>query len=280
MSGGWRFALSRRWVGYLALTVVFAVACALLGNWQWSRNEQRLAEIELVERNYDAPPVDLADALADPAAFDEDEEWQPVLLRGRYLTEEQVVVRNRPRSGSPGFEVLVPFRTDDGEVFVVDRGWVPVSGDDQNQPDAVPEAPTGDVEVVARLKPGEPEIAGRSAPDGQLATIHLPAFADRIPGEVYTGAYGLLVSEDPAPVERPLPNFKPEPDPGPHLSYTFQWFIFGLLAFIGLGWAVRQEYRARNADDPDEQRRAAERERRRSTKVDDADVEDALLDRR
>ena len=280
MSGGWRFALSRRWVGYLALTVVFAVACALLGNWQWSRNEERLAEIELVERNYDAAPVELSDALGDPGAFDEDEEWQPVLLRGRYLTEEQVVVRNRPRSGSPGFEVLVPFRTDDGDVFVVDRGWVPVSGDDQNQPDAIPEAPTGDVTVVARLKPGEPEIAGRSAPDGQLATIHLPAFAERIGGEVYTGAYGLLVSEDPAPVERPLPNFKPEPDPGPHLSYTFQWFLFGLLAFIGLGWAVRQEYRARNADDPDEQRRAAERERRRSTKVDDADVEDALLDRR
>lgn len=280
MSGGWRFAISRRWLGYLALTVVFAVACVLLGNWQWSRNEERLAEMELVERNYDAAPVELAEAVPDPAAFDGDEEWQPVLLRGRYLAEEQVAVRNRPRSGSPGFEVLVPFRTEAGAVFVVDRGWIPVSDDDQNQPAAAPEPPAGEVTVVARLKPGEPEIAGRSAPKGQLATIHLPAFAERLSDPVYTGAYGLLVSEDPAPAERPLPGFKPEPDAGPHLSYTFQWFLFGLLAFIGLGWAIRQEYRARNADDPDEQRRAAERERRRSAKVDDADVEDALLDRR
>ena len=43
-------------------------------------------------------------------------------LTGRYLLDEQVLVRNRPLNGQPGFEVLNPLLLDDGTVFVVDRG--------------------------------------------------------------------------------------------------------------------------------------------------------------
>ncbi|MCC6855340.1 MAG: hypothetical protein IT189_04695 [Microbacteriaceae bacterium] len=51
------------------------------------------------------------------------------------------------------------------------------------------------------------------------------------------------------------------------------------MAFIALGWAIRQEYRIRNADDPAERERAAERERKRAAKPrTDAEVEDELLD--
>jgi cytochrome oxidase assembly protein ShyY1 len=277
---GWRFLFSRQWAGYLALTILFAVVCAGLGMWQLDRRGQALAEIALVQDNFDSRPVPLHEALPTLGSFQDSQKWLRVELEGSYLTGDTMLVRNRPLNSNPGFEVLVPLQLDDGTAFVVDRGWVP-TGDAQDAPDAVPPAPTGRVTVTARLKAGEPTISGRSASGNQIATINLPEISDRIGLKVYTGAYGLLASEDPAPAERPVAVSKPIPDEGPHLSYAFQWFVFGIMGFVGLIYAARQEFRARNADDPEERERADERARRKAARPrSDAEVEDELLGHR
>lgn len=278
MNEGWRFAFSRRWFGYLALVVVFAIACVFLSMWQFARREEAREAIERVEQNWESAPVALAEVLPDPDALDPDDTWRSVQLRGEYLADEQLLVRGRPFEGRPGFEVLVPFRADDGTVLVVDRGWVPV-GSSQDSPDAVPAAPEGPVTVVVRLKPGEPVIPGRTAPEGQVATIHLPTIAEIAGDDIVTGAYGLLAQEQPA-VPRPAPYPRPAADEGAHLSYAFQWVAFGVLAFIGLGWAIRREYRLRNEDAPDVRAREEARARRAAGRApSDDEVEDALLDR-
>jgi cytochrome oxidase assembly protein ShyY1 len=264
----------RRWGGYLAVVVVFAIACGLLSWWQWARRAEAVAEIERVEVNYDATPVPVAEVLPELDAWSDDDEWQPVELTGRYLVDQQLLVRNRPYNGSSGFEVLVPFELTDGRIFVIDRGWVPI-GSSIEVPDAVPAPPDGELTVVARLKPGEPTLLGRTAPAGQLATIHLPSVAELVGEDTYIGAYGLLASEDPAPAERPAPAIRPEADEGPHLSYALQWIAFGILAFIALIWAFRRERRI--AALPAEEQAAAREPKRRSA---DADYEDAALDRR
>ena len=276
----WGFAFSRRWLGYLGLVVVFAIACVFLSMWQLARSEEAREAVERVETNWSAAPVDVASVLPALDAFDPDDTWQPVALQGRYLADQQLLVRGRPFEGHAGFEVLVPFELTDGTVFVVDRGWVPV-GNSQDLPDAVPAPPAGETSIVVRLKAGEPTIPGRSAPEGQLATINLPTVADLVAEPTYTGAYGLLASEDPAPPSRPAAYPRPVADGGPHLSYAFQWVAFGVLAFIGLGWAVRHEYRVRNEDDPEERRRAQSRRAKAAAKgPTDAEIEDAILDRR
>ena len=133
--------------------------------------------------------------------------------------------------------------------------------------------------VIARLKQGEPSLAGRSASGNQIATINLTEIAERLGTDTYTGAYGLMKSEDPAPADRPTAVTRPVRDEGPHLSYAFQWFVFALMGFIGLGWAARQEYRTVNAEEPEEQDRAAERARRQAAKPrSDSDIEDELID--
>jgi len=274
---GWRFLFSRRWAGYLALTIVFALVCVLLAMWQLARRDEAVAEINRVAANFDAQPTPLADVLPELDSYDVSQEWLTVSMTGTYLVDDQVLVRNRPLGGDIGFDVLVPFRTDNGDVFIVDRGWVP-TGQEQDVPDAIPAAPAGPVTVVARLKAGEPHLDNRGAVAGQIATIELPVLADQVGLPTYTAAYGLLASEDPAPVERPTAVTKPVPDEGAHLSYTFQWFCFGLLGFVGLAYIVRQEYRRINEDDPEEQERAAERERRKRAKKSDAEIEDELLD--
>ncbi len=265
----------RRWGAYLVLVVVFAIACGLLSWWQWARRAETLAEGTLVAGNYEAAPVALDTLLPTLGAWKVGEEWRPVELHGRYLTDQQLLARNRVFNANPGFEVLVPFQLDDGRVFVVDRGWLPI-GTKQDTPDHVPAAPTGDVTVVARLQQSEPLLPGRSAPHGQIPEINLSAVATTTgtAGKTYTGAYGLLATETPPPADRPAAVQEPVVDEGPHLSYAIQWIAFGALAFFGLFWAYRREKRI-NALPANEQA-AARAPKPRSS---DMDAEDAILDR-
>lgn len=277
-TGKWNFAFSRRWLGYFALLVVFAIACGFLSSWQFDRRDERVTENDRIVNNFDAEPQPVAEALPNADSFEADQEWQPVELHGHYLTDEQVLARARPMDGMPGFEILAPFETNDGQIFVVNRGWLQ-TGQEQDLPDEIPPAPTGEMTVVARLQPGEPEVPGRSAPEGQIATIHLPTFAERLGADrVYTGAYGLLAAENPsAPAGKLTP--KPALTEGNHLSYAFQWIIFAIIGAVGLVWGIRNEYRHRNADAPEviaARKRALERAKRRGPT--DADEEDALID--
>lgn len=264
-----------RWSVYVLIGIGFAVACAFLSNWQFERNESRAAQIALVEQNYDAEPVSLGELIRDDGVLHPDDEWHPVVLRGQYLCDEQLLVRNRPHGGTSAFEVLVPFRDADGRVLIVDRGWVPPG--EGEAPDAVPASPSGDVEVVVRLRPGEQAPAsGRGAPEGQVPTIHLPAIAEIVSGDVITGAYGRLVSEDPAP-DQSLGGFdSPTDDPGPHLSYAIQWVLFALMGFVFIGYIIRTEI-VKHREEIEGAPAVAKRPRRRDK---DADLEDELLDAR
>lgn len=291
-----------RWTVYVAIAIVFAIACAFLSNWQFSRNEQRAAQLALVEANYDADPVPLADVLVPGAELAASDEWTPVELTGTYLADQQVLVRNRPHGGTAAFEVLVPFRLDDGRVLLVDRGWVP-PGDSQPDPEAVPAPPAGQANVIVRLRPGEASPAsGRSAPDGQVPTIALDLVAAQTVAELETGAYGLLVSEDPAPATAPSPIERPSQDPGPHLSYAIQWILFAVMGFAFIAYVVVTERRHSREDEAEAAARLAEgavagtdpsttasrppesavveHRRRRRVRDRDAEDEDALIDSR
>ena len=269
------FTLQPRWFGYLGMAIVFAIACVLLSQWQFGRLDEARREIERIDTNYAKSPQQLGDVLPSLTSWDVAVEWTPVSLTGTYLVDDQLLVRNRPYNGNPGFEVLTPLKLSDGSVFVVDRGWLP-SGDTQDKPDVVPAPPSGVVTVVARVKQGEPDLPGRSAPAGEIPSIDLAEVATEVGQPTYTGGYGLMESESPATATRPLPAIKPEEDEGPHLSYAIQWIIFAFFGFVGLGYAIRQEYRARRSGNPDDNHLvAAPKEKRRRT---DAQIEDELAE--
>jgi len=275
---GWKFAFTWHWARYLALAVVFALVCVGLCLWQLDRRNTALVELGRIDKNYSAEPVPLADVLGDLDAFSPDQKWTPVTMTGTYLPDEELLVRNRPYNSGPGFEVLTPLLLADGSVFIVDRGGLP-TGRLQDSPDEIPAAPSGEVTVTARLKPGEPTLPGRSAPVGQIASIQLDDIAETLDRPTFTGAYGLMMSEDPAPAERPLAAAKPVRDEGPHLSYAFQWLVFALFGFFGLGYGLRQEYRRVNEEDPDEIERADARRAKDATRArTDAEIEDELID--
>lgn len=270
-----------RWSTYVAIAAAFAVACGFLSHWQFTRNADRSAQLRLVAENYDAAPVPLADAVSPSGEFDPAMQWHPVAVRGVYLVDRQLVVRNRPHGGTSAFEVLTPLRLDDGRILVVDRGWIAPapSGDG---PDAVPDPASGPVDVVVRMLPGEAlPASGRSAPAGQVPTIHLPLVAESVGAGTITSAYGRMVSEDPVAAITPSPLDPPSEDPGPHLSYAVQWILFAVMGFVFIGYIIRTEraHRREEAEEPAHSAgsdRTAAPERRRDR---DAQDEDELLDR-
>ncbi len=267
-----RYLATPRWFGWLALVLVLAAACTALGLWQLDRRDQAAATVNTVQANYDRTPVTYSPEFFE--AFEENAEWTPVTLVGEYDSAGQRIVRNRPLNGRPGYEVLVPLKLKDGTAVVINRGWLPIGNDQAGRPDDVPPAPDGEVTVVARIRPAEPAL-DRSAPAGQLASIDLAEYREQLGYPVSTAAYGLLASETPAPATAPVAPAKPAIDLGPHLSYSMQWFAFGVLLFVGLGYAARQQYLIdhEDADAPPVPARA----RRRPSSEEE---EDAILDAR
>lgn len=271
-----------RWHRSLALAIAFAIGCGLLSWWQFSRRAETAAANALITANASAAPSPLADLLPSLTAYRPGLQWRTVRMTGTYLPAQQLLVRNRvDPAGNPGFEVLTPLRLTDGTVFVLDRGWVSV-GSKQDRPDAVPAPPAGTVTVDARLQANEGPLAGRTAPSGEIPSIDLKSVAKRVGAPTYTGAYGQVRSESPAPASTPE-RIEPQPastgvDEGTHLSYAIQWILFALLGFGALGWSIRRDL----LDAGDEVVVAAEEralERRAKRAPSDEAVEDALADR-
>lgn len=272
-TSGWSFLATPRWLGYYALIIVFSIACVFLGNWQFERRAEARAEIDRIDANYDAVPVEISEALPTFESFDLDaNKWQQVTLTGNYVGDPYLA-RNRAGAQSVGSLLIHPLQLPDGSIFFVDRGWVDVNAAD-GVPDTLPMPQAGPVEVTVRLRQSETQLDGRSNQGRTLGSLDLNVLSEEFAQPVYTGAYGQVVTETPRGDTGELPS-RPERDEGPHLSYALQWYVFILIAIIGAGYAARLEHRSLN---PDAVLAETARKREKPRKLTDAEEEDAYLD--
>lgn len=255
----------KRWTTWLVLAILFAVGCVFLSEWQFERRAHRVAQIQVVQKNFDANAVSI-DSLLEAKLSDKELLWRPVTAVGRFLNDKALLVRNRPQNGQPGFELVVPFATPQ-RTILVDLGWLP-TGNLQDSPDNVPLPSTDAQRITVRLALSE-RLLDREAPTGQVANVHLPTIADLTQMPIDTKWYGQLDSGNYEEFPRQLS--KPSVDEGNHLSYAIQWVIFALLGFTMLIWAYRKEMQfARAEQDPSYQV-----PQRRKTRADlDAQAED------
>lgn len=109
-----------------ALTIFVAIAFAILlslGSWQLHRLQWKTDLVELVEGRVNAPPVALAEALA-AVENDDPAEYLPVVLRGEFLPETTVKLF-AIYDATPGAFVFDAFRTREGDIIYVNRGFAP-----------------------------------------------------------------------------------------------------------------------------------------------------------
>ncbi|MEV6226787.1 SURF1 family protein [Saccharopolyspora shandongensis] len=237
-----KFLLRPGWLGLIALVVVFASLCfTLLAPWQFSRSDEAQTRNNAIAESFHAPPKPFAEVLPAGQVPDQRTEWTQVVLRGQYLPEGETLAWQRTVLGEPAFEVLTPFRLDDGTTVLVDRGFIrPVDG--TRAPDYAA-APTGDISVTARVRTDEQDSKQRPLfeHDGHrwayavnAATISTGTGLALQPGYVVLndGQPGVLGA-------MPLPRL----ESGPYFSYALQWIAFGIMAIIAIGYLMYSELR-------------------------------------
>lgn len=229
-----------------------------------------VSKIERMIENYDQQPIqaiELADLNKEQVI---DYEWSPIALSGKYLSDQELLVRNRPIAGQPGFLQLVPFQSDSGQIILIERGWIQA---DSNLQPAKSFTPSSDTKLlVARVRLSE-LTPNRSSPEGQVTSLKLDDLASLIPN-LEKDFYLRLISESPTEQGFPQALGKPVLDEGNHLSYAVQFILFALMGFYALHWGIRQEREFRKMEDDPTHVPKSLRKKKKS----DGDIEDELLD--
>lgn len=244
----WLRAAWRRWLTWLALASVFSIACWFLSQWQLSRHDQMNALIQRIDKNYSMPAVPGSQWIKQHPNPALSNEYLALEFKGSYVANSCLLVRNRPRSGQPGFEQICVFRAKSGDLLFVNRGWL-ATGSSQDSPDDLLLPTSDETTLVGRVKlPESPDM--RSAPRGQLMSVNLAQAKKKLAADVAeakSSFYLLAESESPRAKRTPLYSTKPQISEGNHLSYAMQWVIFAIMAFTAIGWAIRQELIARKS---------------------------------
>ncbi|MCJ2090603.1 SURF1 family protein [Methylobacterium sp. E-005] len=197
-----------------------------LGTWQVERRAWKEDLIDRLIRQTRAEPV------APPTAADWDaarDEFRHVRVSGRFLNDKETLVHGLAPGETPGralqgFYVLTPLVRDDGNVVLVNRGFVPTEL--KAQSDRRDGLVDGSTTVTGILRASEPrglfvpepdpargewfnrDIAGIASARGLSDVAPYMIEADAIPGQTSWPQGGQLRVD--------LPNN--------HLQYAFTWF--------------------------------------------------------
>ncbi len=207
-----------------------AVLCAL-GIWQVRRLHWRRAS--LAERNaqIDLPPLPIARVLARPREFPD----RRATARGRFDTEQTVLVERAPRGEEIGDRVLTPLRLGgSGEAspaLLVDRGWVPAAEAERflHEPE-----PSTDVEVTGLVVPLTlGDASPGTAPKRHTVWLRFdpegsgPALQAQVP---YPLAPVMLQRQEDGSGGWPAGGITRPTSPVDHRAYAITWFSLAALA--------------------------------------------------
>jgi cytochrome oxidase assembly protein ShyY1 len=245
------FAREPKWILSHLCVLLLVLVMILLGLWQLDRRQEKKDQNALITARQDEPVAPITDIVSadDPTDVGGDVRFREATATGVYDEDAQVLVRNRSFDGAPGSWVLTPLVLEDGTAVVVNRGWVPVTGEQVLSPVAAP--PPGEVEVQGSLQ--ETQTRGSFGPtdaSGEVLDTLSRVDLDRLQEQVDEDLFPVslqLATQDPEQGAQPTPVPLPELDEGPHLGYAVQWFTFTLIALIGYPIILRR--RARRADE-------------------------------
>ncbi|NQU37155.1 MAG: SURF1 family protein [Actinobacteria bacterium] len=243
-----RFLREPRWIALIIAVPIGVVLCLQLSDWQWNRYEGRKDANAVQTRNAAFPVAPVAEVMSPGGTVDDANQWRAVTETGVYDADGQILVRRKPLGGSMGFWVATPLTAENGDVLIVNRGWVAASAGATTTPD-VPPPPTGTVTVTGRVQGDVPAAKERAndIPVGQVSSMDVSAIAAPLGAPVYPG-YLDLVSSNPQQAGGLTPIPQPQISEGSHLSYSLQWIVFAIMFVVGLGILIRREIRFRREE--------------------------------
>lgn len=238
----YRFLLTPRWLAGHVIVAVVVASCVALGFWQLDRHEERAARNARTEERLAAPPVDLADVDASAGEL----AYRRVRVRGRYVTDAQLLLTPRSWNGRSGHHLLTPLVDARGTGVLVVRGWVPFELD--QVPAGATRAPDGEVVVEGIVFPDEPPTRfGPSIPEEgtleRVARVDVERIQQQVAPQLRPFYVQLTAQDPPQQGDLPLPAAEPVLDAGNHLPYAVQWFLFATVGLVGYPLLVRRTAR-------------------------------------
>jgi surfeit locus 1 family protein len=116
--------MARGLLGFTAFVIVAFAVVAGLGVWQLQRLQWKEGLIAQIEARNKAAPISLEDATA-MAAQGRDPSYYRVRVSGRFDHAKERYLFALSDEGRPGWHVITPLETEDGETVLIDRGFVP-----------------------------------------------------------------------------------------------------------------------------------------------------------
>lgn len=236
--------LRPRWIVAHVFVLAVCVGCVIAGFWQLDRLAERRLSNSVQAARFQQEPLPIEDLVAAAGEDLDSLEYRWAEATGRFIPDEELLVRSQVYQGRAGFDIVTPLVLDDGTAVVVNRGWVPLEFDTAPVTAAPPPAGTVTVEAVVRVP------ADRPSGDTQTSTlsrVDVEAFRSRSDRSFLPVYLEIVGSGDSTtiPVPEPPPDFT---DEGPHLSYAVQWFSFAIVGVVGYGFLLRRSLRRSGRD--------------------------------
>lgn len=209
-----------------------------LGFWQLHRLDSKRSFNSQVTAQSTFSPVPLSKVLREGVQLNS-LEWRRVVVEGNYVPSESVTIINRSQDGSAGYDSLVPMRTKDGLVVLVNRGFVPLAMNS-------PAPPSGSIQVLGYLRQSQTRSALGAVDSADQSTTEFQRFDLPRISKVITGNIAPMflqrIAEEPD-TKQPWPALValPQLDEGPHFSYAMQWFFFSLVALTAWVIVIRRK---------------------------------------
>ena len=219
--------------GFTVLALLAAALCVRLGLWQWQRGVEREGQWTRFARGADQLLELGSRAVTEVPLF------QRVSVSGTLDGAHQFLLDNRSWRGRAGYEVLTPLMRTGAPVLLVDRGWVPFTGERARLPDVSLYAP-GTVTLSGRIGvlPSPGLASGRAAPELDAPWPKLTSFPDTAELASALGrpvAVRILLLDPQAPFGYVREWLAPGLSPLRHFSYAIQWWSFAALALLAWG---------------------------------------------
>lgn len=210
--------ITKKWISLTLIVLILNPAFKSLSDWQYRRLATRQEFNAQIINAQKLPASEFSSIAPNGQIQNQTDLWRTVTAVGSFLVSEQYLLRKRSLESEAGLWVVTPFRTVDGEVITVVRGWTAAGASATENP-KLSAITTDQISLTGRLREITPKYFDEPGdlPTGQRMGID-PKYGD---------AYLELVSSSPqlnSPeiVHLPMPTLTD----GPHHSYALQWLLF------------------------------------------------------